>query len=83
MTNCRICNNKLLLINNFGEMPIANAFQKKLITHNSPLSYKRVCNKCFMFQLIDQPPPEKMFHQVAFSTRSSMFMIKHFQDVAK
>ena len=37
-----------------------------------------------MFQLIDQPPPEKMFHKdYAFSNRSSMIMIKHFQNVAK
>lgn len=85
MTNCRICNNKLLLINNFGEMPIANAFQNKV--NNAQFTFNLqtgFCNKCFMFQLIDQPPPEKMFHQdYAFSTRSSMFMIKHFQNVAK
>ena len=53
MTNCRICNNKLLTINNFGEMPIANAFQKKV--NNSQFTFKLqtgFCNKCFMFQLI-------------------------------
>ena len=70
----------------FGKMPIANGF---LLEDQFKDEYffemkPSFCEKCFAFQLIDQPPPEKMFHKdYAFSTRSSMFMIKHFQNVAK
>lgn len=70
----------------FGQMPIANGFL-------NPEQYKdeyfyematAVCDKCLMFQLIEQPTPEKMFHEnYAFFSQTSKHMCDHFQSFAE
>ena len=41
------------------------------------------CEKCFSFQIEEQPAPELMFHdQYAFFSRTSTFMQQHFKAYA-
>ncbi len=70
----------------FGRMPIANGFL-------TPEQFKdeyffelnpAFCDRCLTFQLEEQPAPEAMFHDhYAFFSRTSKFMITHFQEYAE
>jgi len=66
----------------FGEMPIANGF---LTPDDFADEYffelaPAFCESCSMFQIIDQPAPDKMFHEnYAFFSSTSNFMRTHFQ----
>ncbi|MCB2107419.1 MAG: methyltransferase domain-containing protein [Rhodobacteraceae bacterium] len=70
----------------FGPMPIANGF---LAPQDIPLDTYRFelatasCKRCRTFQLIDQPPPDKMFHaNYAFFSQTSRVMQDHFENFA-
>jgi len=69
----------------FGRMPIANGF---LTAAELPDEYfyelaPAVCSRCGMFQLIEQPAPERMFHtQYAFYSATSRHMQGHFERFA-
>lgn len=81
MHKCRVCSNNIEKFMSFGKMPIANAFLKKEEIKDEYFFElaPSFCNKCFTFQIIEQPDPNKMFHEnYTFFTRSSKFMVKHF-----
>ena len=70
----------------FGMMPIANGFltadqiQDEFFFELSPA----FCQNCGMFQLIEQPAPEKMFHEnYAFLSSTSVYMQEHFKRFAE
>lgn len=85
MSECRICKSSLHKIISFGKMPIANAFLEES-QFSSEHFFELACGyceKCFMFQLIDQPTPEIMFHdEYAFFSQTSKHMCNHFEGVA-
>tara|TARA_X000000950_G_scaffold286150_1_gene394195 strand:+ start:13766 stop:14932 length:1167 start_codon:yes stop_codon:yes gene_type:complete len=68
----------------FGEMPLANGFlQKKLDDEYFFELEIGICDSCYMFQIISQPDPKKMFHQnYAFISGTSNYMKKHFAEFA-
>lgn len=69
----------------FGRMPIANGFlhEAAIATEYFYQLAPAFCVNCATFQLIDQPPPEQMFHDhYAFVSSSSQRMAEHFQDFA-
>jgi methylation protein EvaC len=83
--NCRICQNTIHSFMSFGEMPIANGFltpdqfKDEYFFELKPV----FCEKCFSFQIEEQPAPELMFHdQYAFFSRTSTFMQQHFKAYA-
>ena len=82
---CRVCNAQISAFMSFGRMPIANGF---LNDDEIPNEYffelaPAVCSKCSMFQLIEQPRPDKMFHgQYAFYSSTSRYMQLHFEAFA-
>ena len=86
MTCCRVCNSKLEAFMSFGKMPIANGF---LTTDQIASEYffelaPAFCGHCGMFQLIEQPAPEKMFHEnYAFFSSTSRHMQTHFKEFAE
>ncbi len=86
MINCRICENKIKPFMSFGKMPIANRF---LMEKDIPDEYffelaPAVCDKCQMFQLIEQPDPKDMFHEsYAFFSQTSSYMSLHFKRFAQ
>jgi len=69
----------------FGRMPIANGF---LTTSEIPSEYffelaPAFCERCGMFQIAEQPEPDKMFHaQYAFYSSTSRYMQMHFERFA-
>jgi methylation protein EvaC len=82
---CRVCNARISAFMSFGRMPIANGF---LNDEEIPNEYffelaPAFCSQCSMFQLIEQPQPDKMFHgQYAFYSSTSRYMQLHFEAFA-
>jgi methylation protein EvaC len=69
----------------FGKMPIANGFLNENEFSNEFFFEMKTafCDKCFTFQLVDQPDPKKMFHEnYAFFSRQSKKMQEHFKKYA-
>jgi methylation protein EvaC len=83
---CRVCEATLTPFMSFGRMPIANGF---LTESEIPSEYffelaPAFCAACGMFQLMEQPAPEKMFHEsYAFHSSTSRYMQAHFQAFAE
>jgi len=69
----------------FGKQPIANCFidPGKIGSEYFFEMKVGVCNNCGMFQLIEQPLPEMMFHEeYAFFSQTSKGMQIHFEEFA-
>lgn len=83
---CRVCDAPISAFMSFGRMPIANGF---VTAEEIPNEYffnlaPAFCSQCSMFQLVEQPRPEKMFHaQYAFYSSTSRYMQLHFEAFAK
>jgi methylation protein EvaC len=84
-THCRVCGAPISAFMSFGKMPIANGF---LAAEEIPDEYffelaPAFCGQCSMFQLVEQPQPEKMFHgEYAFYSSTSRYMQAHFERFA-
>jgi methylation protein EvaC len=82
---CRVCGGSIDAFMSFGRMPIANGF---LTAAEIPGEYffeltPAFCERCGMFQIMEQPRPDKMFHaQYAFYSSTSRYMQKHFESFA-
>jgi methylation protein EvaC len=78
---CRICGTPITAFMSFGRMPIANGF---LTANEMPDEFffelaPAFCERCEMFQIVEQPAPDKMFHaQYAFFSSTSRYMQAHF-----
>ena len=69
----------------FGKMPIANGFLTEKEFDREYFFEMEVgfCQKCYMFQLINQPEREKMFNEhYAFFSGTSKNMALHFKEFA-
>ena len=85
MTACRICGSGIEPFMSFGKMPISNAFLTFDQIKCEPSFEMEVasCGSCGMFQLIEQPAPETMFHEsYAFYSSTSRYMQAHFERFA-
>lgn len=82
---CRVCDKTLKSIIDFGNMPIANEFQ--LPESQTGFRFRMVaafCDSCALFQLMDQPKPELMFHDhYAFFATTSNYMKLHFKSLVE
>ena len=82
---CRVCSARIAPFMSFGQVPIANGF---LTEDQIPSEYffellPASCERCGTFQLIEQPPPERMFHgHYPFFSSSSLHMQAHFKAFA-
>lgn len=84
-SSCRVCNSVIKPFMTFGQMPIANGFlnENQIKTEYFYEMEVASCNNCGMFQLIDQPAAEKMFHEnYAFFSSLSKHMQVHFKEFA-
>jgi methylation protein EvaC len=82
---CRVCGANIAQFMSFGRMPIANGFLKPDETGDEYFFElaPAFCDACGMFQLMEQPQPEKMFHeQYAFYSSTSRYMQTHFEAFA-
>ena len=82
---CRICKTAVTPFMTFGKMPIANGFLSspkptdEYFFELAPV----FCDQCKTFQILEQPDPEKMFHDhYAFFSRTSKRIVQHFQEYA-
>jgi 2-polyprenyl-3-methyl-5-hydroxy-6-metoxy-1,4-benzoquinol methylase len=82
---CRVTGDPLTTVLDFGMQPLGNGF---LGPENFGREYSfpmavGFCEKSMMFQLIEQPEPEKMFHDhYAFYSSTSSVMARHFRQFA-
>jgi 2-polyprenyl-3-methyl-5-hydroxy-6-metoxy-1,4-benzoquinol methylase len=83
---CRVSGRPLTKVLDFGLQPLgngflqANDFQDEYF-FSMEIGYSEVS---MMFQLIEQPAPEKMFHDhYAFYSSTSSFMAQHFKEFAQ
>ena len=83
---CRICGAKITAFMSFGRMPIANGFLTEAETAQEYFFElaPAFCETCGMFQIVEQPAPEKMFHDhYAFFSSTSLHMQAHFAQFAE
>jgi methylation protein EvaC len=84
-TCCRVCISNIEPFMSFGKMPIANGFltADQLASEYFFELAPAFCSHCGTFQLIEQPAPEKMFHEsYAFFSSTSRHMQTHFKEFA-
>ncbi len=82
---CRICGAVLHPFMSFGRMPIANGFLSPDLLKDEYFFdlAPALCERCGMFQLTEQPEPERMFHDAyAFYSSTSRHMQAHFAEFA-
>jgi len=81
MHKCRFCSSQSTRVADFGLMPIANNFVE--VQNSDDYRFNLVasfCSSCALFQLENQPSPEKMFHaEYPFFTGLSSSMTEHFR----
>ncbi len=83
---CRISGEPLVKVLEFGRQPLGNGFLVPTAFANEyffpmAIGFSEVS---MMLQLIEQPAPEKMFHdQYAFYSSTSRFMAQHFKEFAE
>ena len=83
--NCRICETAIQPFMSFGKMPIANGFlsPEDFSTEYFYELMPGFCENCLTFQILEQPSPNKMFHEnYAFFSRTSKYMVNHFKSYA-
>jgi SAM-dependent methyltransferase len=74
---CRVCNSKTIKFFSLGQMPLVNYFLRKdeIIKEEKFELSTSFCPKCFLVQLTNTVPPEKLFrHYVYFSSTSKSFL---------
>ena len=79
---CRVSNQPLELIADFGKQPLGNGFLSESSFSSEYFFDMQVgfCDESKMFQLIEQPSPEIMFHDnYAFYSSTSSHMQDHFR----
>lgn len=84
-SRCRACGSPIDAFMSFGRMPIANGFLTASGIANEYFFElaPAFCEQCGMFQIVEQPQPEKMFHeQYAFYSSTSHYMQAHFERFA-
>jgi len=84
--HCRACQEELTPFMSFGQMPLANAFLSPDLLDQEYFYHLQAtfCTKCFLFQIYEQPDPQKIFNSsYPFYTSSSKFMQVHFQKFAE
>lgn len=83
---CRISGEPLVKVVDFGQQPLGNGF---LLPEQFAGEYffpmeTGFSESSMMFQLIEQPAPEQMFHEhYAFYSSTSSFMERHFAEFAR
>ena len=86
VAKCRVCDEELSKIIDFGLQPLGNGFLRKAEFENEFFFQMELgfSQKSKMVQLFNQPEPEKMFHDnYAFFSSTSKYMSKHFKDFSE
>src|SRR6185437_2274669 len=85
-SSCRVCGARIGAFMSFGRMPIANGFltAPEIADEYHFELAPAFCDACSMFQLVEQPQPDRMFHgNYAFYSSTSRYMQAHFERFAQ
>ena len=81
-TKCKVTGQKIPIIFNYGKMPIANNFSKKVDKKNLYEMKIAFNEDNGLFQLVSAPKPKKLFNKdYAFLSSTSNSMKIHFKNV--
>jgi len=83
--DCRICNSPLIEFFSLGKMPLVNSFLKKEEIPNEEKFDLSVglCPKCYLVQLINTVPPEKLFRNYIYFSSASKLFLEHCKEIAQ
>ena len=83
-TNCRNCKTEIIEFFSLGQTPPINSFLKKEDIADEKKYNLSVgfCPKCFLVQLIDIIPPEKLFRDYVYFSSTSTYFLEHCKEVA-
>ena len=75
---CKVTGEKIPIILNYGDMPIANDFSKKINKKNNYKMQIAFNENNGVFQLVNAPKPKKLFNKnYAFMSSTSKNMQNH------
>lgn len=82
--SCRACGSPLTKFFSLGQMPLVNSFLKKeeLIGEEKFDLSVGFCSKCYLAQLTETVPPEKLFTDYIYFSSTSKLFLEHCRDLA-
>jgi len=81
---CRACNSTTIKFLSLGQMPLVNSFLKREDVSNEKKFDLSIsfCPVCYLVQLVNTVPPNKLFRKYIYFSSTSKFFLKHCQDTA-
>lgn len=83
--NCRVCKSPIIEFFFLGKMPLVNSFLKKKEIPDEEKFDLNVgfCPKCYLVQLINTVPPEKLFRNYIYFSSTSKLFLEHCEEIAR
>ena len=83
--DCRVCNSPLIEFFSLGQMPLVNSFlrdEEEFLDEEKYGLSVGFCPKCYLIQLINTVPPEKLFRNYIYFSSISQLFLKHCEETA-
>jgi SAM-dependent methyltransferase len=82
---CKVCNSPIIKFFSLGQMPLVNSFLKKEEIINEEKFDLSVgfCPKCYLVQLINAVPPERLFRDYIYFSSTSKIFLEHCREIAE
>ena len=83
--NCRVCNSPLREFFSLGQMPLVNSFlrnEKEFLDEEKYDLSVGFCSKCYLVQLINTVPPQKLFRNYIYFSSTSKSFLRHCEETA-
>lgn len=83
--DCRVCNSPLIEFFSLGQMPLVNSFlrdEKEFLGEGKYDLSVGFCQECYLVQLINTVPPEKLFRNYVYFSSTSQLFLKHCEETA-
>lgn len=84
-SECKNCRSIVELFFSLGEMPLVNSFLKKEEEFFGEEKFDLTlgfCQRCFLVQLMNTVPPERLFRDYIYFSSTSSSFLKHCEDLA-
>lgn len=84
MTKCRVCDVQIIKFFSLGNMPLVNAFRKKLDTREKKYDLSiGFCPNCYLVQLMEHVSPKEMFEDYVYFSSVSQSVLEHSKATAE
>src|SRR3989344_7484357 len=83
--SCKNCESAVEVFFSLGEMPVVNSFLKNEEEFSGEEKFDLTvgfCPKCFLIQLTNVVPPERLFRDYVYFSSTSSSFLKHCEDLA-